>query len=471
MVKFVSLRILLTWAKLRDLRVEHWDVVSAFLHGDIDVDIYMKQPQGFDDGSGRVCKLKKAIYGLCQAARQFYVRLDDILQNIGYTRLSADWAIWLANDDSGSFIACHVDDMAVGGSTSELMRIKTCIRAHLELKDLGELRIYLNISILSTPDVFYLSQVDYIDKVLHEFNMTNAHPATTPMLEDDRKRWEEKTSSLLDEEGKRRYQAAVGSILYIMHATRPDIAFTIIRLSQFASSPRLIHWEGIKRVLRYLKGTKSLALALGKVNSLSSPVSNSDLLGYFDAAHADNGNRRSTCGYIFLFHSSPISWASRVQRSVALSTTEAEYVAGTEAAREAIWLKGILDAVCQSHPVTWPIQLCGDNQGALALARNPFTHHRTKHIEIRSRFITELVSRNIITVAYVHTSHMLADGFTRCLPKERHMIFVHQIGVLPSPTSNNPPFEAEKHTHRPSTPDVAPRKRFLSRWLWDRGEQ
>ena len=121
-----------------------------------------------------------------------------------------------------------------------------------------------------------------------------------------------------------------------MHATRPDLAYTIIRLSQYASSPRSIHWEGVKRLLRYLKGTRLLALALGNVNNSGAESLSTSLVGYFDSAHADTGSRRSTCGYIFLLHGSPISWSSRVQRVIALSTTEAEYVAGTEATREAI---------------------------------------------------------------------------------------------------------------------------------------
>ena len=299
-VKLVSLRVLLTWAKLRQLRVEHWDIVSAFLHGEIDdVDVYMKQAEGFDDGTGRVCHLKKALYGLCQAARQFYILMDDILQTVGYTRLSADWAIWFAPD--GSYIACHVDDMAAAGkSAQDLIRVKTEIRKRLELKDFGLLQRYLNVNVENGGPVFYLPQVDYIDKVLEEFNMTQAFSSSTPMLEDDRKRWDEKESPFLDEPSKKRYQAAVGSILYIMHATLPDIAYTIIRLSQYSSCPRQVHWDGVKRVLRYLKGSKDLTLALGNVKALRQMPNGSgyigndthiDLVAYFDAAHADTGNR------------------------------------------------------------------------------------------------------------------------------------------------------------------------------------
>ena len=184
-VKLVSLRVLLTWAKLHNLTVYHWDVVSAFLHGTIDVDVYMRQLDGFDDHSGKVCKLGKAIYGLCQAARLSYIRLDEIRGAIGYSRLSADWAIWIA--PNGGFIACHVDDMAAAGSPAQLQQVKTAIQVHLQLKDLRDLKMYLNIRIYNTDSVFYLSQTDYIDKVLQEFNMSDAHTTATPMLEDDRK--------------------------------------------------------------------------------------------------------------------------------------------------------------------------------------------------------------------------------------------------------------------------------------------
>ena len=136
--------------------------------------------------------------------------------------------------------------------------------------------------------------------------MADAFPVSTPMLEDDRQRWTETATPLLDPSGKKRYQAAVGSILYIMHATRPDIAYTIIWLSQYAFCLRTIHWEGIKRLLRYLKGTRDYALTLGNVKANTGSGS-TELLGYFDAAHMDNGNKRSTCSYLFLLQSSPIS--------------------------------------------------------------------------------------------------------------------------------------------------------------------
>ena len=135
--------------------------------------------------------------------------------------------------------------------------------------------------------------------------MNDAHDVVTPMLEDDRKRWEDNLSPLLDDKDKKRYQAAVGSVLYVMHATRPDLAYTIIRLSQFASCPRAIHWDAIKRVLKYIKGTRHYGIALG--NTTLENANRTLLTAYFDAAHADTSSRHSTCGYVFLLHGSPIS--------------------------------------------------------------------------------------------------------------------------------------------------------------------
>lgn len=163
--------------------------------------------------------------------------------------------------------------------------------------------------------------------------MDSAFEVATPVLESDRLRWDKDDTELLNAKTYKMYQALIGSLLYLMHATRPDIAYAVIKLSQYSSKPRECHWTSLKRVLRYLKGTASACLVLG-----DNDTGRDELIGYFDSAHADNHNRRSTCGYIFLLCGSPISWSSKVQRTVALSTTEAELMADTEATREAIWI-------------------------------------------------------------------------------------------------------------------------------------
>ena len=199
-VKFVSLRIILTWAARNRLKTRHWDIVSAFLHGDIDMVVYMQQPQGFSDGSNRVCLLKKAIYGLHQSARQFYIKLDSVLGDIGYVRLGADWAIWV-NRDTGAIIAAHVDDMTACGTEKQLEEAKQKIGLVLGVKDLGDITRYLNITCTYDDDAadahFYLSQPDYIERLLEEYGMQQSYDVSTPALESDRERWESKHRQLL----------------------------------------------------------------------------------------------------------------------------------------------------------------------------------------------------------------------------------------------------------------------------------
>ena len=165
-----------------------------------------------------------------------------------------------------------------------------------------------------------------------------------------------------------------------MHATRPDIAYAVIRLSQHSADPRNSHWDGLKQILRYLKATKDAVLTLGDYQTVSG---GDQLTVYFDAAHADNANKRSTYGYLFLWHGSPVSWCSWVQKTVTLSTTEAVYMAKTEATKEAVWIKALLAQIC-NESVTCVLK--GDNQGSLSLAVNPVFHQRTKHIHIRQRY-------------------------------------------------------------------------------------
>lgn len=433
-VKFVSLRVLLTGAAQRKLATRHWDIVSAFLHGDIDVETYMQQPQGFNDGTNRVCRLKKAIYGLCQAARQFYIKLDDILKKIGYTRLSCDWAIWIGTKELGTdgcFLAVHVDDIAAAGTETQLSQLKTEIEKYLELKDLGPIAFYLGIAIDYdiSNGLMHLSQKEYAKRIIDQFEMSSAHPVSTPMLESDKELWDRDEGDMLAESEKKKYQALVGSLLYLMHGTRPDICYAVIKLSQYASKPKKIHWEGLKRILRYLKGTVNASIMIGNRKDLGSSSSWDGLIGYFDSAHADNASRRSTCGYLFLLNGSPISWASKVQKTVALSTTEAEYMAGTEATRETIWIRSLLQALSDKEKKLPPTILRGDNQGALALAKNPVFHQRTKHIDIRHRFISECVDAGVVVVEYVNTVDMLADSLTKALPKDRFKEHVRKMGV------------------------------------------
>jgi hypothetical protein len=232
------------------------------------------------------------------------------------------------------------------------------------------------------------------------------------------------------------YQSAIGAIMYAMLGTRPDIAFAVTCLSQFCSNPGMTHWQAVKRLLRYLQGSLDTRLTYsGPVGELSCiPPIGSTLVGYCDADWAsDLNDRRSISGYVFLLAGGAVSWQSKKQTTVALSSVEAEYMAMTQAGKEALWWRTFFEQLAQ--PITQPVTVHADNQGAIALSKNPAYHSRTKHIDIRYHFIRQHVSENKVSFPYVRTEQMAADGFTKPVPKDRHKELNRLIG-LSSPSGS-----------------------------------
>jgi hypothetical protein len=218
------------------------------------------------------------------------------------------------------------------------------------------------------------------------------------------------------------YQSAVGSLMYAMLGTRPDIAFAISVVSRYTSNPTTQHQTAVKRVFRYLRGSVNLRLTFrGDLTFLA---------GYTDADWAgDRNTRRSTSGYIFNVGSGAISWSSKRQPTVALSTCEAEYIGQTHAAKEAIWLKALIDQLNPENASPMATIIYGDNQGAIALAKNPQFHARTKHIDLQHHFIREKINEGKIELKYVPTAEQVADGLTKPLCKDKFLAFRHALGL------------------------------------------
>ena len=215
------------------------------------------------------------------------------------------------------------------------------------------------------------------------------------------------------------YREAVGSLMYAAVATRPDITFAISTLSQFLENPGLLHWEAVKRVLRYLSGTKTHALTYGNEHH--------DLHSYTDADGASQDHRHAISGYAFLIDSAAISWASRKQELVTLSTAEAKYVATTHAAKECIWLRQLTSQLFTN--VTSPTILHCDNQAAIHPATDDNYHARTKHIDIRFHFIRQTIMDGAINIVYCPTQDMTADILTKALPKHKVAIHSQNLGI------------------------------------------
>lgn len=418
--RYSSIRTLLALANSHDLEIHQMDVTTAFLNGSLEHDIYMKQPENFVDPEhpDHVCKLKRSIYGLKQSARCWNQTIDTFLMKNGYRKSSADSCIYIKSvkQENGfiSFVilAVYVDDIIPVSNDSEMLRLeKQLLSNEFQMVDQGELQFILGMSIKRDREkkTLFISQEKYLESILNRFNMQDSKPVSTPLetgksfhkRSDDEKSFDKET-----------YQQAIGCLTYVSTATRPDIAMAVGMLSQYMADPSNDHWLGIKRLLRYIKGTLTYGL------KFVAHENEDDLYGFADADWAgDIDTRRSTSGYVFMVANGVTSWSSKKQSTVAKSTTEAEYVALSQATQEAIWLRRLLsDLGCKANG---PTLINEDNQGAIEIARNPKFHNRTKHIDTTFHFIREKIVSKEIKVDYCSTHNMIADIMTKALPRDR----------------------------------------------------
>ena len=425
--KFTSIRALLALAAKLDLEIHQMDVKSAFLNGDLEEEIYMSPPPGFPPASdGYVWKLKKSLYGLKQASREWYKKVRTEFESLGFTRSQADHSVFHKIVDGKLLIvAVYVDDMLIlGKSTAHILALKGKLEETYEMTDLGEARWILNMEVLRDrgKHTLKLSQDKYIEEILERHGMADCRPVSTPMAQN------QKLTKLTEAEiDPKDYQRALGSLMYAMLGTRPDIAYAVGVLSQHAATPGEEHWTALMRVYRYLRGTSDLTLTYhgdeGESKSFPDPIC------YVDADWAaDINDRRSISGHVFLMSGGAVCWSSKKQKSTALSSTEAEYMAASNATKEAIWVRTLLSELSQLS--SGPTTLFIDNQSAMALAKNAAFHDRSKHIAVRHHFIREKLEDGDIDVHYVPTGDQTADVLTKALGREKHEKFIRGFGMV-----------------------------------------
>ena len=406
-VRFSTIRTLLALAAKTGMLVHQMDVVTAFLHGELEEEIFMQQPSGYEVPGKEhlVCKLKKSLYGLKQSPRCWNKAFQGYMQQIGFQQSNADPCVFIQHTDPITIVAVYVDDLIIITDNNDRMsQLKKALSDRFKMKDLGQLHYCLGVSVVHNDDGILLHQKQYITSLLERFGLTEAKPVSTPS---------DLNVQLVKDDGVSKgvdpvkYQSMVGSLLYAAMGTRPDIGQAVGAVSKFNSKPTETHLTAVKRIFRYLKGTMDLGLRYKRAGG---PV-----LGYSDADWAgDHDNRHSTTGNLFMLSNGAISWLSKRQSVVALSTSEAEYVALNMAAQEATWLQKLLGELkIPSKPIT----LFEDNQGAIALAKNPVAHSRTKHIDIRFHFVREAQENGVIDIQYCPTEEMAADVLTKPIPK------------------------------------------------------
>ena len=394
----------------------------------LDEEIYMEQPQSFiaPGQENKVCRLKKAIYGLKQASRAWNQQFHGVLTELGFTRTFADAGIYVYQQrrgDTSLFVILYVDDITMmGPSLDAIKRLKSELVKRYEITDLGEISSYLGICIIRdcSKKRLDIDQSGYIKDIVDRFGMADANPHNTPLPAGAEVHLVKNTKQASESEIKL-YQSLIGSLLYVQIGTRPDISFAVSRLAQYAANPSSQHLRLAKYVLSYLSGTQDMRLCYDGING-------DGLHGYSDSSLGDQlDDRTSTCGYVFILANGAISWASRKQSTPAQNTTEAEYMAMTDASNQAIWYRSFLMEL--GYIVDDPIPIHGDNKGAVDLALNPVTGRKSKHIDIKHHVIRYYVQKDKISLVCTPTAEMVADGFTKSLSRTLLLCFNADMGL------------------------------------------
>ena len=408
--RILSIRVLLALASVYNLFVHQMDVKTVFLNGNLDEKVYMEQPEGFvlPGNEKKVCKLIKSVYGLKQAPKQWHEKFDSVILEFGFEHNSADKCIYSKfTENYGVIICLYVDDMLIIGTNMlGVNDTKKYLSSRFQMKDLNEVDTILGVKVKRHSGGFALCQSHYIEKVLSKFSHLNIKEANTPY---------DVSSKLTENNGREvaqiEYASAIGSLMYAMHCSRPDIAYAVCKLSRFTSSPSVEHWKAIARVLGYLKRTKNLGLFYNNFLAV--------LEGYTDASWITSANdNKSTSRWVFTLAGGAVSWASKKQTCITHSTMESEFVALAAASKEAEWLRNLLLDI-ELWPQPMPsISLRCDNQATMSKALNKIYNGKSRHISLRHEFVRQLISEGIITIVYVRSCKNLADPFTKALSRD-----------------------------------------------------
>ncbi|CAI7873622.1 unnamed protein product [Closterium sp. NIES-54] len=427
--KMTTLRVLLHVAAHRDYELHSLDFSTAFLQSSVHEEIWLRRPPGFTGSfpSGTQWSLRRPVYGLRQAPREWHDTLRTTLAALGFAPSTADPSLFLRTDASlpPFYVLVYVDDLVFAtADTAGLAYVKSELQKRHMCTDLGELRSYLGLQITRdrAQRTITLTQSHMVQQVLQRFGFTYSSPQATPLST------RHSLSALPSDESVESsgpYAELVGCLMYLMTCTRPDLAYPLSILARYVAPGRHRpeHMAAAKRVLRYLCSSSGMGLVLGG----RSPVV---LTGHADASWADDqATQRSSQGYTFSLGSGSVSWRSTRSSSILGSSCEAEIYAGAMAAQELRWLTYLLTDL--GEPPRSPPVLYVDNKAMLALCREQRLEHRTKHIALRYFLARELQQRGQLRLAYVASEANTADVFTKALAPCDHQRFCTQLGLVP----------------------------------------
>ncbi|CAJ2644692.1 unnamed protein product [Trifolium pratense] len=417
--KLTTVRIVIALASVHNWFLHQLDVNNAFLHGDLQEDVYMLPPPGVTNDPNKVCKLVKSLYGLKQASRQWYAKLTSLLLSHGYKQAHSDHSLFTKHDASHfTLLLVYVDDVILAGNhMAEFSYVKNLLHNAFKIKDLGQLKYFLGLEVAHSAKGISLCQRKYCLDLLSDSGLLGAKPVSTPsdaslkLHADDSAPFEDISA----------YRRLVGRLLYL-NTTRPDITFITQQLSQFLSKPTHTHYSAAMRVLRYLKNCPGRGLFFPRNSTLQ-------ILGFSDADWAGcKDSRRSISGQCFFLGQSLISWRTKKQLTVARSSSEAEYRALAAATCELQWLAYLLQDLHITCPKL-PVLYC-DNQSALHIAANPVFHERTKHIDIDCHIVREKLQAGLMKLLPVSSKDQIADFFTKSLLPQPFGVLLAKLGMV-----------------------------------------
>ncbi|CAM8982133.1 unnamed protein product [Rhodiola kirilowii] len=427
----ITFRYLITLAVHEKLNMHLMDVVTAYLYGSLDTEIYMKIPEGIKMHEALSSKhkeryslnLERSLYGLKQSGRMWYNRLSEYLFQKGYVNDPLCPCVFIKKTTSGCvIIAVYVDDLNIIGTSKEILEVISYLKKEFEMKDLGKTKYCLGLQIEHLQNGIFVHQSNYTKKIIKRFNMDKSNPLSTPMV----------VRSLDVNKDPFRpevpYFSAIGALMYLANCTRPDISFAVNLLARFSSAPTKRHWNGVKHIFRYLQGTIDLGLFYP---NNTKPV----LIGYADAGYLSDPHKgKSQTGYVFTHGGTAISWRSQKQTLVATSSNHVEVIALHEASRECVWLRSMTEHIRTTsglQPINDPITLYEDNATCVAQMKEGFVKSgRRKHIPPKFfSFTQELEKNNVTNIQYVRSSENLADLLTKALPTSVFRKHVHDIGM------------------------------------------
>ncbi|GJY17288.1 retrovirus-related pol polyprotein from transposon TNT 1-94 [Tanacetum coccineum] len=377
------------------------------------------QPDGFvdPDKPNHVYKLKKALYGLKQAPRAWYDMLSSFLISNDFSKGSVDPTLFIRREGNDLILVqIYVDDIIFAASTPELCDLFAKIMcSKFKMSMMGKISFFLGLQISQSPRGIFINQSKYALESLKKYGYESCDPVDTPMVE--------KSKLDEDKEGKAvdpsHYRGMIGTLLYLT-ASRPDLQFAICMCARYQARPTEKHLNAVKRIFRYLKGTVHRGLWYPKDSSFA-------LTAFADADHAGcQDTRRSTSGSIQLLGDRLVSWSSKRQKSAAISSTEAEYIALSGCCAQVLWMRSQLTDYGFGFN---KIPMYCDNKSAIALCCNNVQHSRSKHIDIRFHFIKEHVENGVIELYFVNTEYQLADIFTKALGRERIEFLINKLGM------------------------------------------